>query len=90
MTLFPEPEWHVPLPADGQPLRIATLCSGYDSQCMALERLLAQHPEARCHYDLTAWAEFDPESRRPLDQQPAVVAHNAVFPVQRAEPRRHD
>ena len=80
MTLFPEPEWHVPLPADGQPLRITTLCSGYDSQCMALERLLAQHPEARCHYDLTAWAEFDPESRRPLDQQPAVVAHNAVFP----------
>jgi DNA (cytosine-5)-methyltransferase 1 len=47
---------------------------------MALERLLAQHPEARCHYDLTAWAEYDPESRRPLDQQPAVVAHNAVFP----------
>lgn len=80
MTLFPEPEWHVPLPADGQPLRIATLCSGYDSQCMALERLLAQHPEARCHYDLTAWAEYDPESRRPLDQQPAVVAHNAAFP----------
>ncbi len=80
MTLFPEPEWHVPLPADGQPLRIVTLCSGYDSQCMALERLLAQHPEARCHYDLTAWAEFDPESRRPLDQQPAVVAHNAAFP----------
>jgi len=80
MTLFPEPEWHVPLPADGQPLRIVTLCSGYDSQCMALERLLAQHPEACCHYDLTAWAEFDPESHRPLDQQPAVVAHNAVFP----------
>lgn len=80
MTLFPEPEWHVPLPADGQPLRIVSICSGYDSQCMALERLLAQHPEARCHYDLTAWAEFDPESRRPLDQQPAVVAHNAVFP----------
>lgn len=80
MTLFPEPEWHVPLPADGQPLRIVSICSGYDSQCMALERLLAQHPEARCHYDLTAWAEYDPESRRPLDQQPAVVAHNAVFP----------
>ena len=80
MTLFPEPEWHVPLPADGQPLRLIELCAGYDSQCMALERLLAQHPEARCHYDLTAWAEFDPESRRPLDQQPAVVAHNAVFP----------
>lgn len=80
MTLFPEPEWHVPLPADGQPLRLIELCAGYGSQCMALERLLAQHPEARCHYDLTAWAEFDPESRRPLDQQPAVVAHNAVFP----------
>ena len=80
MTLFPEPEWHVPLPADGQPLRLIELCAGYGSQCMALERLLARHPEARCHYDLTAWAEFDPESRRPLDQQPAVVAHNAVFP----------
>lgn len=80
MTLFPEPEWHVPLPADGQPLRLIELCAGYGSQCMALERLLAQHPEARCHYDLTAWAEFDPESRRPLDQQPAVVAHNAVLP----------
>ena len=80
MTLFPEPEWHVPLPADGQPLRLIELCAGYGSQCMALERLLAQHPEARCRYDLTAWAEFDPESRRPLDQQPAVVAHNAVFP----------
>ena len=80
MTLFPEPEWHVPLPADGQPLRLIELCAGYGSQCMALERLLAQHPEARCHYDLTAWAEFDPESRRSLDQQPAVVAHNAVFP----------
>jgi DNA (cytosine-5)-methyltransferase 1 len=31
-------------------------------------------------YELMAWAEFDPESRRPLSEQPAVVAHNLLFP----------
>ena len=44
MTLFPEPEWEVSLP-QGRPIRVVTLCSGYDSQCMALERMLAEHPE---------------------------------------------
>lgn len=31
-------------------------------------------------FDLVMWAEFDPESKAPLDRQPAVIAHNAVFP----------
>ena len=31
-------------------------------------------------YDLVAWAEFDPESSTPPERQPAVVAHNALFP----------
>ena len=31
-------------------------------------------------YELMAWSEFDPESSRPLTQQPAVVAHNLLFP----------
>lgn len=55
------------------PLRVVTLCSGYESQCMAIRDL-------GIPFDLVAWAEFDPESRKPLDEQPAVVAHNAVFP----------
>ena len=60
------------------PLRVVTLCSGYDSQCLALERLKRDYPEF--DYTLIAWSEFDPESKRPLDQQPAVIAHNALFP----------
>ena len=55
-----------------------TLCSGYDSQCLALERLKRDFP---CFdYELAAWAEFDPESKTPLERQPAVIAHNALFP----------
>ena len=60
------------------PLRVVTLCSGYDSQCLALERLKRNYPEF--DYELIAWAEFDPESKAPLNKQPAVVAHNALFP----------
>ena len=60
------------------PLRVVTLCSGYDSQCLALERLKEMHPDF--DYHLTAWAEFDPESNAPLDKQPAVIAHKALFP----------
>ena len=60
------------------PLRVVTLCSGYDSQCLALNRLREVYPEF--DYKLVAWAEFDPESRVPLDRQPAVVAHKALFP----------
>ena len=55
------------------PLRVATLCSGYDSQCMALRNI-------GIPFDLVMWAEYDPESKAPLDKQPAVIAHNAVFP----------
>jgi DNA (cytosine-5)-methyltransferase 1 len=60
------------------PLRVVTLCSGYDSQCLALNRLKETYPEF--DYTLVAWSEFDPESKTPLDKQPAVVAHNALFP----------
>lgn len=60
------------------PLRVVTLCSGYDSQCLALERLKAAFPDF--DYTLVAWSEFDPESKAPLNKQPAVIAHNALFP----------
>jgi DNA (cytosine-5)-methyltransferase 1 len=62
----------------GNPLRVVTLCSGYDSQCLALERLKRDYPAF--DYTLVAWSEFDPESKRPLHKQPAVIAHNALFP----------
>ena len=60
------------------PLRVMTLASGYDSQALALKRLAEKFPGFA--YDLVAWAEFDPESTTPLERQPAVVAHNALFP----------
>lgn len=60
------------------PLRVMTLCSGYDSQCLALNRLKEVYPDF--DYELVAWAEFDPESKAPLEKQPAVIAHNALFP----------
>lgn len=60
------------------PLRVVTLCSGYDSQCLALNRIRKVYPEF--DYELVNWAEFDPESKAPLEKQPAVIAHNALFP----------
>ena len=60
------------------PLRVMTLCSGYDSQCLALNRLKEVYPDF--DYELVAWAEFDPESKASLEKQPAVIAHNALFP----------
>lgn len=59
-------------------LKVVTLCSGYDSQCLALERLKENFPDF--DYELVAWSEFDPESKSPLERQPAVIAHNALFP----------
>jgi len=59
-------------------LRVVTLCSGYDSQCLALNRLKLDFPPF--DYELIAWSEFDPESNKPLERQPAVIAHNALFP----------
>ena len=61
------------------PLRIVTLCSGYDSQCLALNRLKQNFPGF--DYELVAWSEYDPETpNKPLEKQPAVIAHNALFP----------
>ena len=61
------------------PLRVVTLCSGYDSQCLALERLKRDYPDF--DYELVAWSEFDPETpNTPLERQAPVVAHNALFP----------
>lgn len=60
------------------PLRVCTVCSGYDSQCLALNRLREHYPNF--DYELVAWSEFDPESKAPLERQPAVIAHNALFP----------
>lgn len=51
------------------PLRVVTLCSGYDSQCLALERLKRDNPEF--DYELIAWSEID---------KYAIQAHNALFP----------
>ena len=59
-------------------LRVVTLFSGYDSQCLALERLKKSHSDF--DYELIAWSEFDPMSKQPIEKQPAVIAHNALFP----------
>lgn len=59
-------------------LKVITLFSGYDSQCLALNRLKEAYPDF--DYELVAWSEFDPESKSPLEKQPAVIAHNALFP----------
>lgn len=75
--IFTKEQFILPLPKD-RPFRIVTLCSGYDSQCLAAEMLAAVHPDF--NFELTAWAEYDPESKRKLESQPAVVAHNLLFP----------
>ena len=54
-------------------ISIVTLCSGYDSQVLALRQVR--------DFRLVRWSEFDPESAKPLRMQPAVVAHNLLFPV---------
>lgn len=60
------------------PLRLATLCSGYESQGLAMRRLKELYPEF--DFKLVAWAEYDPETPNvPLERQPAVIAHNALF-----------
>lgn len=47
-----------------QPINVITLFSGYDSQCMALDRL-------GIPYDLIAWSEID---------KAAIEAHNTIYP----------
>lgn len=64
------------------PLRLATLCSGYESQGLAMLRLKEIYPDF--DFKLVAWSEYDPETPDvPLEKQPAVIAHNALFPEAR-------
>lgn len=50
-------------------IRVVSLCSGYDSQCLALEALKEVHPDFE--YELVAWSEIDKN---------AIKAHNLLFP----------
>ena len=50
-------------------IRVGTLCSGYDSQCMALDRLKENFPDF--DYELVFWSEID---------KYAIQVHNAVYP----------
>lgn len=50
-------------------LRVFTAFSGYDSQCLALERLKRDFPSF--DYELVGWSEID---------KYAIQAHNALFP----------
>jgi len=68
-------------------LRLFEICAGYGSQALALRRLREIYPDF--DYELVGWAEFDPfdlinpkdpDSHRPIDEQPAVIAHNALHP----------
>lgn len=50
-------------------IRVFTAFSGYDSQCMALDRLHQHNPDFT--YQLVGWAEID---------KYAIQAHNAIYP----------
>lgn len=50
-------------------IRVFTAFSGYDSQCMALDRLHQHNPDFT--YELVGWSEID---------KYAIQAHNAVYP----------
>ena len=50
-------------------LRVFTAFSGYDSQCLALERLKRDYPGI--DYELVGWSEIDSH---------AIEAHDALFP----------
>jgi len=76
--LFALPQFRLQRDWQKEPLRLVTLCSGYDSQAIAMDMLRERYPDFR--WELKAWSEFDPESNRPLAEQPAVVAHNLLFP----------
>lgn len=51
------------------PLRVFTAFSGYDSQCLAFERLKKKNPDF--DYELIGWSEVEMN---------AIAAHNAIFP----------
>lgn len=61
-----------------RPLRLFEICAGYGSQALALERLRRDYPDF-C-FELAGWCECDPESSKSIDEQPAVIAHNALHP----------
>ena len=50
-------------------INVFTAFSGYDSQCMALEKLHETYPNF--NYKLVGWSEID---------EPAIASHNAVLP----------
>lgn len=50
-------------------IKIFTAFSGYDSQCMALDRLCSERQDL--DYELVGWSEIDPY---------AIASHNAAFP----------
>lgn len=50
------------------PLKVVTLCSGYDSQCMALDRI---KEISDFDYELVGWSEID---------KYAIQAHDAIYP----------
>ncbi len=78
-SLFYLPQFSLQRDWQEKPCKLLTLCSGYDSQAIAMEMLKEKHPGF--DYRLVAWSEFDPESNRPIDEQPAVMAHNLNFPT---------
>lgn len=61
---------------------MVTLCSGYDSQVMAMERLVSdlRSKGVNTSLNLAAWSEFDPDSKKQINEQPAVIAHNLLYP----------
>ncbi len=73
-SLFDIPQFKAEL---SDTINMVTLCSGYDSQALAMKKIAA---EIGNDFDLLAWAEFDPESKKPINEQPAVIAHNLLFP----------
>ena len=57
-----------------RPLRVFTAFSGYDSQCLALERLKAKREGFE--YELVGWSEIEPS---------AIKAHNCFLIVYDSE-----
>lgn len=53
-----------------QHIKVFTAFSGYDSQCVALDRLSSNNPQ-QFSYELVGWSEID---------QYAIKAHNALYP----------
>lgn len=52
-----------------KPLMVFTAFSGYDSQCLALERLKCMREGF--DYELVGWSEIEPS---------AIKAHNLLYP----------